>query len=380
MTDSVARVQPLSGLKILDFSTLLPGPLATLILAEAGADVLKIERPGSGDDMRSFPPFVDKESALFALLNRGKRSLALDLKSAEAWAVLEPLIVGADVLVEQFRPGVMERLGLGFERLKAINQRLVYCSITGYGQDGPKANVVGHDLTYLAEAGVLAQAKLGSVPPVLAADIAGGAYPAVMNILLALRQRDATGMGSYLDIAMAEQSLTFAVGGLAELWATGKAPGPAGWLLTGGSPRYQVYATSDGQWLAAAPLEQKFWQRFCELIGLPAELCDDRRNAQATRAAVAGLIAAKPASHWRALFDGEDVSCAIVATLEEAVGDPQIAARGVLAHRLAVAGKEMPALPVPVAPAFRQAPGRAAAPNLGEAHVRSPGAPARPLP
>ena len=366
MADSVGRVQPLAGLKLLDFSTLLPGPLATLILAEAGAEVLKIERPGTGDDMRSFPPFVAGESALFALLNRGKKSLALDLKSADAWAALEPLIKDADVLVEQFRPGVMERLGLGYARLSAINPRLVYCSITGYGQDGPKANVVGHDLTYLAEAGILGQAKLGAVPPVLAADIAGGAYPAVMNILLALRQRDATGKGTHLDIAMAEQSLTFAVGGLAELFATGKAPGPAGWLLTGGSPRYQVYATADGQWLAAAPLEQKFWQRFCELIELPAGLRGDRRDKEATRAAVANLIAAKPASHWRSLFAGEDVSCAIVATLEDAVADPQIIERAVLAHRLEVAEREMPAFPVPVVPEFRQAPGVGKAPKLDE--------------
>ncbi|MBM3547668.1 MAG: CoA transferase [Alphaproteobacteria bacterium] len=359
-------MQPLAGLKILDFSTLLPGPLATLILAEAGAEVLKIERPGSGDDMRSFPPFVEGESALFALLNRGKKSLALDLKSTDVWTTLEPLIRDADVLVEQFRPGVMERLGLDYARSSAINPRLIYCSITGYGQTGPKANVVGHDLTYLAEAGVLSQARLGAVPPVLAADIAGGAYPAVMNILLALRQRDATGKGAYLDIAMAEQSLTFAVGGLAELFATGKAPGPADWLLTGGSPRYQVYPTSDGQWLAAAPLEQKFWQRFCELIELPAEFRDDRRDRHATRDAVAKRIAAKPASHWRSLFDGEDVSCAIVATLEEAALDPQITARSVLSHRLAVAGREMPAFPIPVAPTFRQAPSVGKAPKLGE--------------
>ena len=366
MADSVACVQPLAGLKVLDFSTLLPGPLATLILAEAGAEVLKIERPGTGDDMRHFPPFVAKESALFALLNRGKKSLALDLKDAAAWTTLEPLVRDADILVEQFRPGVMDRLGLGYATLKVINPRLVYCSITGYGQDGPKANLVGHDLTYLAEAGVLSQAKLGSVPPVLAADIAGGAYPAVMNILMALRRRDTTGEGLHLDIAMAEQSLTFAVGGLAELFATGTAPGPAEWLLTGGSPRYQVYPTSDGQFLAAAPLEQKFWQRFCELIALPVELRDDRRDSEATRSGVAKLIGAKPASHWRKLFDGEDVSCAVVATLEEAVADPQIAARAVLAHRLNVAGKEMPAFPVPVAPEFRRAPETARAPKLGE--------------
>ncbi len=364
-------MQPLSGLKILDFSTLLPGPLATLILAEAGADVLKIERPGTGDDMRSFPPFVAGESALFALLNRGKRSLAIDLKAADAWSTLEPLVQGADVLVEQFRPGVMDRLGLGYDRLRTINPRLVYCSITGYGQDGPKANVVGHDLTYLAEAGVLAQAKLGSVPPVLAADIAGGAYPAVMNILLALRQRDASGRGVHLDIAMAEQSLTFAVGGLAELWTGGRSPAPGGWLLTGGSPRYQLYITSDGQWVAAAPLEQKFWQRFCELIQLPAELRDDRRDPEATRAGVERRIASEPADHWRRLFAGEDVSTAVVTTLEGAVADPQVAARGVLAHRLAVGGREMPALPVPVAAGFRRPPETDAAPGLDPA----PGSP-----
>ena len=359
-------MQPLSNIKVLDFTTLLPGPLATLILAEAGADVLKIERPGTGDDMRSFPPAIAGESVLFALLNRGKRSLALDLKAADAWSILEPLVQGADVLIEQFRPGVMDRLGLGYDRLSQINPRLVYCSITGYGQDGPKAQTVGHDLTYLAEAGVLAQARLGPVPPVLAADIAGGAYPAVMNILLALRQRDTAGRGCRLDIAMAEQSLTFAVGGLAELWTAGRSPAPGGWLLTGGSPRYQVYATSDGQWVAAAPLEEKFWQRFCQLIGLPAELCDDRRDPEATRAGVARRIAAAPAGHWRRLFVGEDVSAAVVATLEEAVADPQIVARGVLAHRLTVAGREIPALPVPVAPDFRRPAETKPAPDLGK--------------
>lgn len=358
-------MQPLSNIKVLDFTTLLPGPLATLILAEAGADVLKIERSAAGDDMRSFPPAIAGESVLFALLNRGKRSLALDLKAAGAWPVLQPLVQGADVLVEQFRPGVMDRLGLGYERLKAINPRLVYCSITGYGQDGPKAQTVGHDLTYLAEAGVLAQARLGTVPPVLAADIAGGAYPAVMNVLLALRQRDTTGLGCRLDIAMAEQSLTFAVGGLAEMWTTGRSPAPGGWLLTGGSPRYQLYATSDGQWVAAAPLEEKFWQRFCQLIDLPAELRDDRRAPEATRAGVARQIAAGSADHWRRLFAGEDVSAAVVATLEEAVADPQIAARGVLAHRLAVGGRVMPALPVPVAADFRRPAEIKPAPALG---------------
>jgi alpha-methylacyl-CoA racemase len=357
-------VQPLSGLKVLDFSTLLPGPLATLILAEAGADILKIERPGSGDDMRAYAPVVEGESVLFALLNRGKRSLALDLKSPDAVAQVVALVSDADILVEQFRPGVMDRLGLGYAALKAINPGLIYCSITGYGQDGPKAQTAGHDLTYLADAGILAQAKLGAVPPVLAADIAGGAYPAVMNILLALRQRDATGQGCHLDIAMAEQSLTFGVASLAQHWGTGRAPDPGHGLLTGGSPRYQLYETADGKWVAAAPLEEKFWQRFCAVIGLPEPLHDDARAPQATREGVAACIASAPAEHWRAAFAGQDVSSVVVSSLEEALSDPQVTGRTTLAHRLAVGTLEMPALPVPVAPGFRRAAETTAAPKL----------------
>jgi len=358
-------VQPLSGLKVLDFSTLLPGPLATLILAEAGADVLKIERPGSGDDMRAYAPVVEGESVLFALLNRGKRSLALDLKSPGAVAQVAALVREADILVEQFRPGVMDRLGLGYAALNAINPRLVYCSITGYGQDGPKAQTAGHDLTYLADAGILAQAALGSVPPVLAADIAGGAYPAVMNILLALRQRDATGRGCHLDIAMTEQSLTFGVAGLAQHWGAGRAPDPGKGLLTGGSPRYQLYETADGRWVAAAPLEQKFWQRFCAVIDLPEPLRDDARDPEATRAGIAARIASAPADHWRAAFAGQDVSSVVVSSLKEALNDPQITSRATLAHRLALGDREIPALPVPVSPGFRRATETAAAPKLG---------------
>ena len=357
-------MQPLSGLKVLDFSTLLPGPLATLILSEAGADVLKIERPGSGDDMRAYAPVVEGESVLFALLNRGKRSLALDLKSPDALAQVMALVREADILVEQFRPGVMDRLGLGYAALRAINPRLIYCSITGYGQDGPKAQTAGHDLTYLADAGILAQAKLGAVPPVLAADIAGGAYPAVMNILLALRQRDATGQGCHLDIAMTEQSLTFGVAALAQLWGAGRAPDPGQGLLTGSSPRYQLYETADGKWVAAAPLEEKFWQRFCAVIDLPDHLRDDTRDPETTRAGVAACIASAPADHWRAAFAGQDVSSVVVSSLEEALNDQLVTGRARLAHRLSVGTREMPALPVPVAPGFRRAAETAAAPKL----------------
>src|SRR5258706_9813417 len=190
-------MRPLEGIRVIDFSTLLPGPLATLLLAEAGAEVIKIERPGDGDEMRRFEPKLGADGVNFALLNRGKRSIAIDLKAPDALARLRPLIERADILVEQFRPGVMDRLGLGPAALAALNPRLIYCAITGYGQAGPKAAVAGHDLNYCADSGLLSLAA-GSdgapvVPAALVADIAGGAYPAVINILLALQRRAGTG-------------------------------------------------------------------------------------------------------------------------------------------------------------------------------------------
>src|SRR5437870_2498722 len=206
-------MQPLSGILVLDFTTLLPGPLATLMLAEAGADVIKIERPG-GEEGRGGHPRFDGMAAGFALLNRGKKGLVLDLKNALERPKLDALIDRADVLVEQFRPGVMERLGLGFDAVHARNPRLVYCSITGYGQSGPRAQEAGHDLNYIGATGLLAlqpgPPDHPVVPPALIADIAGGSFPAVINILLALRQRDATGQGCRLDIAMTDAMFTFA--------------------------------------------------------------------------------------------------------------------------------------------------------------------------
>jgi crotonobetainyl-CoA:carnitine CoA-transferase CaiB-like acyl-CoA transferase len=222
-------MQPLADVTVLDFSTLLPGPLAGLVLARAGARVLKIERPNTGDEMRSYTPRVGDFSVNFALLNAGKESIEIDLKSKDAKDRLMPLIEKADVLIEQFRPGVMDRLGLGYEDLARINPGLIYCSITGWGQGGPKAMTAAHDLNYMAEAGILGLSA-GSdgapvLPPVLAADIAAGAYPAVINILLALRNRETTKRGAYLDIAMGENLLTFAYWGLGNGFAAHQWPG-----------------------------------------------------------------------------------------------------------------------------------------------------------
>jgi crotonobetainyl-CoA:carnitine CoA-transferase CaiB-like acyl-CoA transferase len=353
-------MQPLAGVLVLDFTTLLPGPLATLLLAEAGAEVLKIERPG-GEDMRRYEPRFDGESAMFALLNRGKKSLVLDLKSSSDRDKLVPLIKRADVLVEQFRPGVMARLELGYEAIKAINPKLIYCSITGYGQHGPRAGEAGHDLNYIGHTGLLAlnpgPPDRPVVPPALIADIAGGTLPAMMNILLGLRQRDLTGQGCHLDIAMTDAMFTFAGHALATGHATGHFPGMGGARLSGGSPRYLLYPTRDGKLVCCAALEQKFWEAFTATIGLAPEFADDGRNPAGTTAAVATIIAGKTAEEWRPLLAAADCCVTVMATLKEALRDPQFVERGLFAHLVAgPTGATMPALPVPIDPQFRDDP------------------------
>ena len=365
-------MQPLAGIRVVDFSTLLPGPLATLVLAEAGAEVVKIERPGYGDELRGYEPRFGGAGAGFALLNRGKRSIALDLKANGAKDRLMPLLRSADVLIEQFRPGVMDRLGLGYPALAAANPRLIYCSITGYGQSGPKAQVAAHDLNYMAETGLLhlAAGPDGApvVPPALIADIAGGSYPAVLNIMLALRVRDASGRGCHLDIALSDHLFPLMWWALGQGFAAGRWPRPAGELLTGGSPRFHIYPTADARFLAVAPLEQRFWERFAELIGLEPALRDDSHDPEATRTRIAAIIRSRDAAHWQARFAGEDVCCSVVASLEQAVRDPHFVGRGLLAGVLTDgAGRSMPALPVPLAPVFRE-PRTAPYPELGEAN------------
>jgi alpha-methylacyl-CoA racemase len=362
--------QPLSGVLVLDFTTLLPGPLATLMLAEAGAEVIKVERPG-GEEMRAFAPAFDGVGAPFALLNRGKASLMLDLKAAGDRARLDPLLARADVLVEQFRPGVMDRLGLGYETIRKINPRIIYCSISGYGQSGPRAQEAGHDLNYIGNAGLLAlqpgTLQHPTVPPALIADIGGGSFPAVMNILLALRQRDATGEGCLIDIAMSDAMFTFAWYALAIGWPTGRFPGPGELPLAGGLARYQLYCTKDQKLVACAAVEQKFWQAFCRAIGLSGPPTHDLADPAAAKAAVAAIIAGKTAEEWRPILAQADCCATIVATLEEALRDPHFVARGLFAHAVAGAsGQTMPALPVPIAQNFRAPAGTVRkAPGLG---------------
>jgi alpha-methylacyl-CoA racemase len=359
---------PLAGVRVLDLSTLLPGPLATLILAEAGAEVVKIERPG-GDELRGFPPPWGEDGVGFALLNRGKRSLTLDLKSELGRARFRELVATSDVLVEQFRPGVMDRLGLGHGALRSVRPNLIYCAITGYGQTGPNRGRAGHDLNYLAESGLLALAMgppgAWTVPPALIADIAGGAYPAVMSILLALRRRETTGQGAFLDISMTDNLFPLMFRALGSGFATGVWPGNGTDLLTGGSPRYRLYATRDGAALAVAALEERFWQRFAAAIGLEPAWRDDARDPAGTARRIAELVAARDAAELDAALATADCCCSIVRSLEDALATPQIRARRLFEHSVVnAAGARIPALPVPLAPALRRPANDDRAPRL----------------
>lgn len=298
-------------MRVVDLSTLLPGPLATRLLADAGAEVIKIERPG-GDDLKRYGPVRDGVPVLWSWLNAGKRIVELDLKRGEDRARALDLIAGAQVLVEQFRPGVLARLGLAPDELRRRFPGLVLCSITGYGQASGEA---GHDLTYQARAGLLDRGAPAGLPTALVADIAGGSWPAVVNILLALRRAERGGGGSHLDVAMTANLAPFLLWPLAELDASGNAPAGGTLELEGASPRYGLYACADGVPIAVAALEDAFWQRFTGALDLPID---------ADRAAVAARLAAAPAAHWLQRLTPLDCCVAPVATIAEAVASGAI--------------------------------------------------------
>jgi crotonobetainyl-CoA:carnitine CoA-transferase CaiB-like acyl-CoA transferase len=375
--------QPLKDILVLDFSTLLPGPMATLMLSEAGAEVIKFERPETGEDARLTEPTIDGESIGFAVLNHGKRSVALDLKSGEAMDILRPLLEKADVLVEQFRPGVMDRLGLGYEAVRAINPGIIYCSITGYGQTGPKAMAAGHDLNYVGDSGILSLSRgpdeRPTMPFGLVADIGGGTYPAVVNILLALIARQQGGQGTHLDIAMSEGAFAFAYWAHAEGVIAGREIENGGARLTGGQARYRLYTAADGRQIAVGAIEEKFWQAFCDVIDLPPDLRDDQRDPDTCAAEVARRLASQPSAYWAPLLAAADCCCTVLKTPREAAVDPHFTARGVFERKLDISGRIVPALPLPIAPDFRAPAGQTGrAASLGEDNPRYGAKPPKP--
>jgi alpha-methylacyl-CoA racemase len=338
---------PLAGLRILDLTRLLPGPAATMHLADFGADVIKVEDLAEGDYMRSFPPMVDdgrgrSVNPAFEAINRGKRSIAIDLKKREGRDVLLALVRVSDALIESFRPGVLDRLNLGWEALHATNPRLVLCSLSGYGQTGPLAQRAGHDLNYIALTGVLDQIRVDgqpAIPNLQLGDVLGGSLTALAMLMVALLAAQRSGIGRRIDVAMTDGLLAHHVFPHTDLDGGGE-PVAGRTLLTGGAACYRIYRTSDQRELAVGALEHKFWAAFCAAIGLP-ELAERHWSrgevpgspaAQQTIERVAARIAERPCGDWLAVFETVDACVTPVLTPAQALAHPHYAARG-LVHR-----------------------------------------------
>ena len=326
-------MQPLQGVRVLDFSRLLPGPFASLVLADLGAQVDKVEDLEGGDYLRHMPPQIGDQSGIFLALNRNKRSACIDLKKPEAQAAVRSMLSHYDVVLEQFRPGVMTRLGLSHETLLADNPRLVLCALTGYGQTGPLALRAGHDIDYLARAGVLGFQGPTDGPPqppgFQLADVSGALW-SVIGILAALAERDRTGKGSFVDISMVESSMGFAMATFGALFA-GQVPSRGDEPLVGGIAAYNTYATKDGQAMALGALEPKFWIAFCSGVGLEADMSGiaPGPHQKALKAKVAAIFASKTRAEWEAFAKERDCCLEPVLAPAELASDPHLMARNV---------------------------------------------------
>jgi alpha-methylacyl-CoA racemase len=327
---------PLTGIRVLDLTRLLPGPFCTMLLADLGADVVKVEEPGGGDYLRLTPPFVEGESVLFNAINRNKRSVTLNLKSPTGRDLLLRLVEQTDVLVEGNRPGVMARLGLSWDALRTRNPKLVMCSITGYGQDGPFASRAGHDLNYMATAGALGLNGPRDGPPVplsvQVADIGGGGLQPAVAILGALVEVGRGGEGRWIDASMLDGAvswlaLTLAANGAGENFGRGDQ------RLDGRYPCYRLYACKDGGFFSVGALEPKFWATLCEAVKRPdlldQQFAEGEAGAQAQKA-MESVFVSRTRKEWEQRLAGLEVCCEPVLELAEVATHPQVVARGLM--------------------------------------------------
>lgn len=322
-------VMPLDGIRVLDLTRLLPGAVATMLLADLGADVIKIEDPNGGDYARWMSPQIGGNSAFFNVNNRSKRSIILDLKTADGPDTLRQLVATADVLIEGFRPGVLAKFGCDYEALRVVNSRLVYCGLYGWGADGPMAQAAGHDLNYVAMAGLTDAADMPQVIGGQVADV-GGAYIAVSGILAALFRRERTGQGAFVDVSMTESALPFNIYNWTEA-VTADVRGGQG-HLTGGLAYYRVYKASDGVPVALAALEPKFWSNFCMAVGKPEWMAfhGDGAKQPELRVLLEDLFAGRTAAEWQELLGPADCCFSIVTPLSTVHESPQYKVRNAL--------------------------------------------------
>lgn len=363
---------PLQSIRVLDLSRLLPGPFCTMLLADFGAEVIKIEAPELGDYARQYEPKIDENSVMYHSLNRNKKSVTLDLKTDEGKDQFLQMVGKADVVVESFRPGVMKRLGLDFPVLEKINPRLIYCAISGYGQTGPYAEMPGHDINYISFAGLLELMgeKDGKpiVPAVQVADLAGGAYPAATGILLALLEREKSGKGQFIDISMMDGVISLLQSTLPN-YLMKNIPSKRGeQMLSGGLACYEVYQTKDGRWLAVGALEMKFWRIFCQKIGKPewiALLNEPDEVQYKLKHDIQTVMYTKTLAEWMDIFEDAEACVSPVLNFAELVNHPQVQARKMFQ---AIEQDGIPVKHIGIPIKLSRTPGkiRAAAPKLGE--------------
>jgi crotonobetainyl-CoA:carnitine CoA-transferase CaiB-like acyl-CoA transferase len=326
----------LDGLRVIDLSSHLSGPYCAMLLGDLGADVIKIERPGVGDDARKMPPFVAGEGAPFMLWNRNKRSVALDLKDKAGRAAFLELVRDADILLENFRPGTLERQGLGYETLRDLNPRLVYCAISGFGQTGPLRDKGGFDLMTQAMSGLMAVCGAADGPPhrlpIAISDVAAGMFAAI-GILAALEARRKTGRGQMVETSLLESAMSFGVYEAANYFATGERPARLGQAHRGTSP-YQVFRTADG-WLTVGGGSQPLWEKLCDVVGMPALKDDPRFRTNADRVAnndalvdiLQDALTQRPTAYWQAALDGAGIPAGPVLHHDEVFAHPQVVSR-----------------------------------------------------
>ncbi len=368
-------MRPLEGIKVLDLTRLLPGPYGTMFLADLGAEVIKIEEPEQGDYARWYSPHINNVGARHLLLNRNKKSVTLNLKKPEGRSILLKLVEkGADVLIEQFRPGVMDRLGVGYKDLEKVNPRLVYCSLTGFGQDGPYRDLAGHDINYIGIGGILGLTgpKGGppSIPGVQIADLVAGGLYAVVGILTALMARDKIGRGQFVDISMLDGVVSLLPDAAALYFAEGESPRMGERRLRGGLPQYQTYRTKDGKYLAVGALEDKFWANLARGIGKPEWADHVPKEGEARTAAIreemSRIFLTRTREEWLNLLMKNDTCVTAVHSLEETFSDPQVLYRKMLVETKHPVAGPVKQIGIPIK--FSETPGeiRDPAPEFGQ--------------
>lgn len=363
---------PLEGVRILDLTRLFPGPLATMFLGDLGADVIKVEDPQTGDLTRYWPPLKEGIGAGFLALNRSKRSLAVNLKEPRGRQLFLKLAEKADVVVEGFWPGVIDRLGIGYQDLKQARQDIILCSISGYGQDGPYRLRAGHDINYCARTGVLGLTGVRRGPPMMlgvqVGDVTGGTWQALAGILGALFQRERTGRGQWLDVAMTEGALTTATLMLAGAFAGEKIPARGEAPLAGGYPGYGVFETADGRFLSLGALEPHFFDALCEALGLPEHKGQTGllgEDGFALREKIAAVIKSRTQQEWMQVFEKVEACVEPVLEGEEVLAEPQLNHRKMFFEMDHPAAGTLKLMSTPLKLAGRTTP-QLPAPRLGE--------------